>query len=606
MGTSAGLSTLNSQLSTALWELEELELIYQERSVPEEEYSFQHVLIQDTIYRSLLRRHRALLHQQAGEAIERLYPEQLEEHYELLAFHYSRSNDTHKAIQYLFWAAQQAAARYANQEALDYYEQALWLSEGSDDHDTVLAHRAKLLLDCYQGKAAVTDYEQLLQRARLNQDRKRELESLLGLAAAHCVIAWDDASFAARSRKLYEDAYTLARELGDKSGMIRALIPTTTLQSFWSGEIRDQAMADAKEAAALSREIGDEALTIDSKLAVLHHTRCTHPREAEEQAEALLHRIKARHDLLKLKELYWHLISVHTDRANYARAVELCDSSIRLCEKLGVSPVQYPTFKAIALLNRGCYHDAWEALQAEVADDAHPFGTAMKELGTSLYFLELLAYDKATTVSRSVIEQANQLRRPWMRRWAQSVLAKSLLRSGRRDDADLNSMFQEHQSGKDVFAYPAEVMAEIHLAQDRLDQALQQSEEASSQAEAVGFRLGYLAAAELRLRILLRRDRPEDVMALAAEALPVAQETRSLPMIWRIRASRAQALSLLGTGAKRRQGAAAAQEYSAAAAVIHKLAHAIGDPELRQGFMADPRVSSVLAASNELTDSHKE
>ena len=41
--------------------------------MPEEEFSFKHVLTQETIYGSLLRRQRATLHQQVGEAIERLY-----------------------------------------------------------------------------------------------------------------------------------------------------------------------------------------------------------------------------------------------------------------------------------------------------------------------------------------------------------------------------------------------------------------------------------------------------------------------------------------------------------------------------------------------------
>src|SRR5205807_4794846 len=38
-----------SLLAPLLWELEEHDLVYQERVVPEEEYSFQHVLTQETI-----------------------------------------------------------------------------------------------------------------------------------------------------------------------------------------------------------------------------------------------------------------------------------------------------------------------------------------------------------------------------------------------------------------------------------------------------------------------------------------------------------------------------------------------------------------------------
>src|SRR5262249_11840760 len=43
----------NAWLEGAFWEAEERGLVYQERVVPEEEYSFKHVLTQETIYQSL-------------------------------------------------------------------------------------------------------------------------------------------------------------------------------------------------------------------------------------------------------------------------------------------------------------------------------------------------------------------------------------------------------------------------------------------------------------------------------------------------------------------------------------------------------------------------
>jgi predicted ATPase len=57
--------------------LEDQALIYQERVVPEEEYSFKHVLTQETIYQNILRRRRTGFHQKVAEAMESLYQDGL-------------------------------------------------------------------------------------------------------------------------------------------------------------------------------------------------------------------------------------------------------------------------------------------------------------------------------------------------------------------------------------------------------------------------------------------------------------------------------------------------------------------------------------------------
>ena len=66
-------------LDGALDELEDRQLIYEERAIPEEEYSFQHVLTQQTVYHNILRRRRTLFHREVAEALEHLYGDSLED-----------------------------------------------------------------------------------------------------------------------------------------------------------------------------------------------------------------------------------------------------------------------------------------------------------------------------------------------------------------------------------------------------------------------------------------------------------------------------------------------------------------------------------------------
>jgi predicted ATPase/class 3 adenylate cyclase len=108
-------------LDRELAELEDRMLIYAERAIPEEEYSFQHVLTQETVYQSILRRQRVVFHRQVAGALEGLYGESLEEHYEQLAYHYEQAGVQEKVLEYLERAGDKAQAQYANAVAEGYY-----------------------------------------------------------------------------------------------------------------------------------------------------------------------------------------------------------------------------------------------------------------------------------------------------------------------------------------------------------------------------------------------------------------------------------------------------------------------------------------------------
>ena len=64
-----------------------------------------------------------LLH--IAEAIERLYPEKLEERYVDLAFHYEQAGVFDKTCDYLRKAADHARRNFQNQQALEFYEKLL-------------------------------------------------------------------------------------------------------------------------------------------------------------------------------------------------------------------------------------------------------------------------------------------------------------------------------------------------------------------------------------------------------------------------------------------------------------------------------------------------
>ncbi|MBI3799537.1 MAG: hypothetical protein HY268_21530, partial [Deltaproteobacteria bacterium] len=112
------VSQPEDELYRLLSSLQHKEFLYEQPAFPEPDYIFKHALTQEVAYGTVLQERRKALHQRTAQAIEELYDTNLDEHYSDLAHHYSRSESTAKAVQYLHLAGQQAAQRAAYADAV--------------------------------------------------------------------------------------------------------------------------------------------------------------------------------------------------------------------------------------------------------------------------------------------------------------------------------------------------------------------------------------------------------------------------------------------------------------------------------------------------------
>jgi serine phosphatase RsbU (regulator of sigma subunit) len=124
-------------LARQLAKLETSGLISLAQVEPDLQYSFRHTLVQGAAYASLLAGDRQRLHEAVGQAIERLYPDRLDEYAAMLARHFHRAGDDGRAVVYYRRAGDAALASFANQEAENLFRQALALN-GSDAERTGL------------------------------------------------------------------------------------------------------------------------------------------------------------------------------------------------------------------------------------------------------------------------------------------------------------------------------------------------------------------------------------------------------------------------------------------------------------------------------------
>ena len=106
------------ELERMLAGLQAGEFIYEQPAAGDIEYIFKHALTQEVAYNALLVERRKLLHERAGVALESMFAEQLDDHLDELAHHYSRSDNVAKAVEYLGRAGQQALQRSAYADAI--------------------------------------------------------------------------------------------------------------------------------------------------------------------------------------------------------------------------------------------------------------------------------------------------------------------------------------------------------------------------------------------------------------------------------------------------------------------------------------------------------
>ncbi|HEV2977550.1 MAG TPA: hypothetical protein VG425_08170 [Casimicrobiaceae bacterium] len=149
------------ELSDALGQLVEAELIFCDGKMPDARYRFKHALVRDAAYESLLKTSRRSLHLRLLDILETggsTAPE-------ILAHHAQEGGDTRKAVSYWQQAAEAASRRYAHREAAALYAAALEVADGLAPEA-----RASMLEACAwenlvsdEVTVSVTRYEQALE-----------------------------------------------------------------------------------------------------------------------------------------------------------------------------------------------------------------------------------------------------------------------------------------------------------------------------------------------------------------------------------------------------------------------------------------------------------
>jgi predicted ATPase len=154
------------QLQLDLAELARLEFIGLDTPDPALAYLFKHIITHEAVYGSLAEEVRLRLHGQVATWLERAGSTDLD----LLAYHYSCSDNTAKRREYLRRAGDAAAATWSNVAAASYYERLLPdLTEADAEWSMVLRALGEMLERQGAWDAAATQYALALEAAKDSQ-----------------------------------------------------------------------------------------------------------------------------------------------------------------------------------------------------------------------------------------------------------------------------------------------------------------------------------------------------------------------------------------------------------------------------------------------------
>jgi class 3 adenylate cyclase len=139
------ITDLEEHIEPGLSHLERLDLIRTRSLQPDLEYMFKHALTQEVVYNGLLKKERRQIHEQIARVMENLFQDRLSEFYETLAFHFVRGQSVTKAVDYLIKSGEKSLARYAVEEAHQYFTRAfeiLSTKENKSEEDASILHKS--------------------------------------------------------------------------------------------------------------------------------------------------------------------------------------------------------------------------------------------------------------------------------------------------------------------------------------------------------------------------------------------------------------------------------------------------------------------------------
>jgi class 3 adenylate cyclase/tetratricopeptide (TPR) repeat protein len=218
------------EITSHLSALRDSELLYERGIFPQATYIFRHSLTQEVAYDSLLQKRKQEIHERVAEAIEELYQDRIDEFYEMLAYHYSRSENLDKAYQYLKLSGEKAFGRFSAREAFRFYKEAIGAISKLPDSEVNKRRSIEVRLSMGSLLGAITYPEDSLQILKEGEKLSKELGDQRSLAYFYSLISmyYNMKGDPLQGIEYTESAFEEAAKIQDIELMLSAGLPLIT------------------------------------------------------------------------------------------------------------------------------------------------------------------------------------------------------------------------------------------------------------------------------------------------------------------------------------------------------------------------------------------
>lgn len=412
-------------------------------------FHFKHALIQEVVYRRMVRPRKRVLHARALDAMERYYGDRVPEHIDRIAEHAFRAELWMKCAAYEMRACVRAAGRSANRQALAHLERAIdvlrQVPEGPERDRVAIDVRLTALAPM----SPMGAHERLIELLREAEALATSLGDLPRLGRVLSQLSselWVTAQYD-RARQTAHRALTLAHELGGNLPLALAARYNLAMIDHAQGRF-EQAAAGLSEllsvfaGEAAHRRMGWAGYpSVLCRVFVIAVSAMTGTFRRAEQAYLEGRRIADELDhsfsRTMIMEQYGYCLLI---RGEVTRARALLQEAMALCQRDEVRTMYLPiaSHLAMALLETGALDQAHDLLKDAAAADASIAGHyAVDYLGWSLSSAELRSGrpEAALAIADTVLADTQRCGEPGFAVRAQLQRAAALALAGRSDDA---------------------------------------------------------------------------------------------------------------------------------------------------------------------------
>ena len=556
---------LGEELRAQMTNLVGLEILYEKALYPELEYIFKHTLIHEVAYDSLLKQKRREIHGRIAQAIEELYSERLEEHYESLAHHYELAGDAGKAVKYLILAGEKSNQIGAAQVACEFLEKAQKISEKAN-----LALHAemevRLLFELATAQIGIGAWgfgvkglRRAIELSRRHGMVDYEGESLqyLGLS----MVWWPELEEAERT---IDECIARARELDDKG--LESIMLSYKAQRTASYNQRNRLshmILEAESAALASKK--PRFINFAHFWRSVFERWLGNPRKAVELSEGIFEAILKSSSISQISGITFQRGLALAEMGRIEDGIAIIRNGIDVCEKFGAHVFLGSLYNTLGY----CYSEIYQI------DQAKKYNLKSEEIARRLF----VKYPMSRGQLAHVLGQAD------------TSLVENLLDEGNVDAAwERIKAFQKEAKSEDFFynRYQWEsrmnyLAAQVLLLRNDIDQA-----ETIIQENLKKVRKDLMKKREGSfLRVLgevqIRRNENENAITTLNESIQILKEVENPRQLWQAHASLASAFTKIGRHSE------AKEQWGVTAAIIQNTADGLSDRDLRESFLkADP------------------